>query len=110
MILNFNQIEEAQIEGFKGGQGLLLTRNYVDDNCKIMRSVLAPGASTGLHEHVQNCEIILVLKGTLTFHYDDRTENCAEGEVHYCPKGHAHYMENLTDAPVEYFAVVAELR
>ncbi len=110
MILDFNQIEEAQIEGFKGGQGLLLTRNYVDDNCKIMRSVLAPGASTGLHEHVQNCEIILVLKGTLTFHYDDRTENCAEGEVHYCPKGHAHYMENLTDAPVEYFAVVAELR
>lgn len=110
MILNFDQIDEAAIEGFKGGQGLLLTRNYVDDHCKIMRSILAPGASTGLHEHVENCEIILVLKGTLTFHYDDRTEECAEGEVHYCPKGHAHYMENLTDHPAEYFAVVPELR
>ncbi len=110
MIINFDKIEETPIEGFKGGKGLLLAHNYFDDDCKIMRHVLTPGASTGLHVHEQNCEIIFVLKGHPTFHYDDKVETAVPGEVHYCPRGHSHYMENLTDEPVEYFAVVPELR
>ena len=46
MIIDFSKIEAALIDGFKGGKGLLTARNYVDDNCKIMKHVLAPGAST----------------------------------------------------------------
>ncbi len=49
MVIDFEKIAEAHLEGFKGGQGKLDTRNYVDDKVKIMYSTLRPGASTGLH-------------------------------------------------------------
>ena len=40
MIIDFNQIEEVRIDGFKGGRGELLTRNFVDACNKIMYSIL----------------------------------------------------------------------
>ena len=110
MIIDFEQIKPASINGFKGGKGELIVRNYADNDCKIMRHILTPGASSGLHTHEGNCEIVFILKGTVTFHYDDRIETATVGQVHYCPKGHSHYMENLTDSDVEYFAIVPELR
>ena len=106
MILDFETIKEELIIGFKGGEGELLTRNYVDENARIMLSVLKPGARSGLHEHATNCEVILILEGEMTFHYDDGEEVAHNGDVHYCPKGHCHWFENLTDHDVHYFAVV----
>jgi quercetin dioxygenase-like cupin family protein len=108
MIIDFNNIEETKIMGFKGGQGELDTRNYVDNKVKIMKSVLKPGASTGLHTHEGNCEIVYILKGNVTFHYDGNVETAKEGQVHYCPMGHNHYMENTTNEDVEYLAIVPE--
>jgi quercetin dioxygenase-like cupin family protein len=108
MIIDFNKLNEEQIFGFKGGKGELDTRNYTDEKCKIMYSTLKPGASSGLHSHDQNCEIIYVLRGKLTFHYDDKVEEAVAGQAHYCPMGHSHYMENLTSDDVTYFAVVPE--
>ena len=108
MVIDFEKIAEAHLEGFKGGQGKLDTRNYVDDKVKIMYSTLRPGASTGLHTHEGNCEIIYVVSGTATFHYDDTVEEVRQGQVHYCPMNHAHYMENLTDHDLVYLAIVPE--
>ena len=108
MVIDFEKIAEAHLEGFKGGKGKLDTRNYVDDKVKIMYSTLRPGASTGLHTHEGNCEIIYVVSGTATFHYDDVVEEVRQGQVHYCPMNHAHYMENLTDHDLVYFAIVPE--
>ena len=39
MVIDFEKIAEAHLEGFKGGQGKLDTRNYVDDKVKIMYSI-----------------------------------------------------------------------
>ena len=108
MVIDFEKIAEAHLEGFKGGQGKLDTRNYVDDKVKIMYSTLRPGASTGLHTHEGNCEIIYVVSGTATFHYADTVEEVRQGQVHYCPMNHAHYMENLTDHDLVYLAIVPE--
>lgn len=106
MIINFKDIAEEQIFGFKGGEGELLTRNYVDNRARIMRSILKPGARSGLHEHAANCEVIYILQGEMTFHYDGQTEVARAGEVHYCPMGHSHWFENLTRLDVHYLAVV----
>lgn len=106
MIIDFNDIAEQQIDGFKGGKGLLRMHAFADDKCKVMLHKLAPGASTGLHVHDGNCEVVYVLRGELTFHYDEQVEVCRTGQVHYCPMGHAHYMENLTDGDTEYLAIV----
>lgn len=52
MIIDFEKIAEAHIEGFKGGEGKLDTRNYVDDRARIMYSTLRPGARAkrGVHD------------------------------------------------------------
>ena len=44
MVIDFDNIKEDCIQGFKGGRGELLTRNYVDGKCKIMMSLPAPGS------------------------------------------------------------------
>lgn len=106
MIIDFNNIPEERIDSFKGGKGLLLTHNYVDDGVRIMRSTLTPGASSGRHEHATNCEVIYILSGTMTFHYDDLVEECHAGQVHYCPQGHSHWFENRTRENVDYYAIV----
>lgn len=108
MFIDFEDIEEVHQMDFKGGKGPLDTRNYCDDKVKIMYSTLRPGASTGLHTHAENCEIIYVISGTATFHYDGQVEQCRAGQCHYCPMGHSHYMENNTDHDLLYFAVVPE--
>lgn len=108
MLIDFDKIAEENVMNFKGGQGELLTRNYSDGKCKIMRSCLRPGALSGLHTHEGNCEIVYVLSGTATFHYDGNEETVCAGQVHYCPEGHSHYMENRTDKDLEYFAIVPE--
>ena len=51
MIIDFNNIKEQALQNFKGGNGELDTRNYVDDKCKIMLSHLKPGANSGYHKH-----------------------------------------------------------
>ena len=108
MIIDFDKIKEAHIDGFKGGKGPLDTRNYVDEKVRIMYSTLRPGSSSGEHLHGENCEVIYVVSGELTFHYDGQEEVCRVGQVHYCPKGHKHWFENKTDHNCVYFAVVAE--
>ena len=66
MIIDFDKIPEAHIDGFKGGKGRLDTRNYDDGKAKIMYSTLRPGASSGLHVHEGNCEIVFVISGIAT--------------------------------------------
>ena len=36
MIIDYKQIDEQTLEGFKGGNGMLHTRNHVDEKNKIM--------------------------------------------------------------------------
>ena len=49
--------------------------------------------------------------GTFTWcHYDDVVETVGPGQVHYCPKGHAHYMANDGTEDLVFFAIVPELR
>ena len=93
MIIDFDKIAEEHIEGFKGGEGKLDMRAYVDDKARIMYSTLRPGASSGRHQH-----------------YDDTTEVARVGQMHYCPEGHFHWFENRTDHDVVYLAVVPTLR
>lgn len=108
MIIDFKKIEEAVIMNFKGGEGELDTRNFVDEKNKIMLSRLKPGASSGYHKHEGNSEIIYVIDGQGYFKYDDTTERIAKGQVHYCPTGHSHSMINDGEEDLVYLAIVPE--
>ena len=108
MVIDFDKIPEVHQMDFKGGKGALDTRNSVDDKVRIMYSTLRPGASSGLHTHENNCEVVYVISGEATFHYNGQMETVRVRQCHYCPMGHSHYMENLTDHDVVYLAIVAE--
>ncbi len=109
MVIDYSRITEEKIMNFKGGEGELLTRNFIDSDNKIMMSTLKPGASSGYHKHEGNCEIVYIVEGEATFIYDDNEEVVKAGGVHYCPEGHSHSMINRTTNDLVYFAIVPTL-
>jgi len=108
MIIDYTKITAQTELGFKGGNGELVTRNFVDGQNKIMMSHLKPGANIGYHAHEQNSEIIYILSGEGHFEYDGEIERVKAGDVHYCPMGHSHAFYNDGDADLSYFAIVGE--
>ena len=45
MVIDFDKITEEHIEGFKGGEGKLDTRAYVDNKALYYVSTLRPGST-----------------------------------------------------------------
>lgn len=108
MIIDYSKIAEETLLKFRGGEGELITRNYIDSENKIMMSRLKPGASSGYHKHEGNSEIVFIISGNGHFRYDDTTEYFKAGDVHYCPMGHSHAMFNDGDEDLVYFAIVPQ--
>ena len=88
MVIDFDKITEEHIEGFKGGEGKLDTRAYVDNKARIMYSTLRPGARSGEHLHSGTFEVMYVISGELTAYCDGVKEIVRVGQMHYCPEGH----------------------
>ena len=58
MKVEFSQLEETVIPNFMRGEGSVRAKMRVDGNGKIMRGVLEPGSSIGLHTHETSSEIV----------------------------------------------------
>ena len=108
MVIDFKNMEENAVEGFKGGVGITHLRKFENDLGKIIMGRLEPGATIGLHTHETNSEAIYIISGTADFIYDsdDIAETVTAGGCHYCPKGHSHSMVNNSDEDIVFFAVV----
>ena len=106
MLIDFSAQEETCLTNFKGGEKSLSAKMFADEQNRIMRGMLEPGASIGMHTHDTSSEIIYVLSGSGKVLYDDTSEILASGDCHYCPKGHSHSLINDGAAPLEFFAVV----
>ena len=94
MLINFNQLPENVIPHMRGGDGQVVNRMHVDRDNKIMKGLLAPGCTIGLHTHDTSS--------------DGEYEPLSAGSVHYCPKGHEHSLINDSDGDLTFFAVVPE--
>ena len=108
MKIDFETIEKNVIHEFKGGNKDTIARMHTDELGKIMKGMLEPGASIGMHTHETSSEIIYILSGTASILYDEGVEEVGAGCCHYCPKGHSHSMRNLSDEELHFFAVVPE--
>lgn len=108
MIIDFNNMKEEAIPNFKGGEKEYNVKMFTDENNKIMKGRLAPGASIGLHTHEGNSEIILILEGTGKVLYNGDYIALKAGDVHYCPMGQEHSLINDSDGDLKFFAVVPE--
>lgn len=108
MLIDFSNMEPKVIPAFKGGEKEVTTCMHVDENGKIARFTLEPGASIGMHLHDTSSEMIYILSGTGKALYDDGKETLTPGVCHYCPKGHSHSVINDSDCKLVFFAVVPE--
>lgn len=108
MIIGFDEIEEAILPQFNGGEKEFRTRMFTDQYNKIQRGRLVPGASIGMHTHDTGSEILYVLEGTGTVLYDGGEESVEAGACHYCPKGHTHGLINSGDKDLIFFAVIPQ--
>ena len=108
MVIDFLNMEEKPVEGFKGGIGITNLRKFENELGKIIMGRLEPGATIGLHTHETNSEVIYIISGTADFIYDEGTETVETGGCHYCPKGHSHSMINNGKEDIVFFAVVPE--
>lgn len=108
MIIDFEKIETTIIPNFRGGEKETSAQMFVDENNKIMRGKLIPGASIGMHTHETSSEIIYILSGQGKVLYEDTYETLSSGSCHYCPKGHSHSLINNSDNDLVFFAVVPE--
>lgn len=64
MLIRFDELEPSVVSHMKGGEGEARLQLVQDVDNKIMRSVLAPGASIGLHTHETSSEVMYFLSGT----------------------------------------------
>jgi len=106
MKIDFNSIQECSYPNFKGGEMELNARMFFDGTNRIMKGRLMPGASIGLHTHEGSCEVIIIIKGQAHVIYDGERIDLREGDVHYCPEGHAHTLINNGPEDVMFWGIV----
>ena len=108
MQINFDTMMNTVMPNMWGGEKEYVARMHTDHHVKIMRGVLVPGASIGLHTHKTNSEIIYVLSGCGKMIYNETVEFLKAGDCHYGPKGCSHSFINKSDEDLVFFAVVPE--
>jgi len=108
MIIDITSLEEKHLEHFKGGKNTFMARMFCNEKVKIMQGHLVPGAGIGYHKHEGNSEIIFLLQGEGQVCFDGKTFKLRPGQVHYCPEGHRHSLQNNGKEDVFFYAVVPE--
>ena len=106
MKLQFDQIPASVTPHFKGGEGSFQAHMYADEGAKMMKAVLTPGSSVGIHTHEDSSEMIYVLSGSGRMLIDGGEERLGPGDFHYCPKGHTHSFVNDGAEDLVFIAVV----
>jgi len=109
MKINFDEIALQNLEHFKGGEGTMAANMYVDDTARILRGVLQPGCSIGMHKHEGSSEAVYIISGTGTMLYEGTKEELSAGNVSYCPEGHSHSLVNTGSEPLVFVGFVPNL-
>mgnify|MGYP001776380157 FL=1 len=106
MNIDFSEMELSVLPSFKGGEKELRAKMFFDGTNRIMKGLLIPGASIGMHTHEDSSEIIFITSGRGSVILDGDSSPVYAGLCHYCPKGHTHSLVNDSDADLEFLAVV----
>lgn len=106
MIIRFDEMDLTVLPGFKGGEKEYRAKMFFDGSNRIMKGLLIPGASIGMHTHEDSSETIFITRGCGITIEDGQTSKVAQGDCLYCPKGHTHSLINDSDSDLEFYAVV----
>lgn len=103
----------ANLMGGKGSVKLyhILKKADLKDAGRLYaRVVLEPGCSIGWHQHNGETEPYYILKGEGTFIDNDKSATTVTaGDICTIEDGHFHSIENNSDQPLEFMALVYNL-
>ena len=110
MIKKSHEIKKDVHKDFRGGKGEIVFHHYMDEQSSkgagrlFSKSVLPPGSSVGIHKHVGDHEIYFILSGKARVYDNGVTAELGPGDLHHCPDGQEHGIENIGDADLVYIA------
>lgn len=107
-MIDFDKLNTTVLHAFQGGNGNIQGKIYADEMNRIIKSVYAPGVSTGYHCHDTSSEILYILSGNGKVLHDGKEERLYAGCCHYCKKGQAHAVINDGNTDLVMFAVVCQ--
>ena len=105
-MIDFEVLETKILHEFQGGCGDIEANIFADDLNRIIKSVYAPGVSTGYHCHDTSSEILFILSGSCKVIHNGKEEHLTAGNCHYCKKGDSHAVINDGDKDLLMYAVV----
>jgi mannose-6-phosphate isomerase-like protein (cupin superfamily) len=112
MIKRPQELTVNRVNKLRDGRGTttmyhLIEGNELKGKAKLIsRLVLDPGASIGLHEHINDFEVYYILKGEGRVLDDGFMQPIGSGDVVYTADGQSHYLENTGDGELELLAIV----
>ena len=109
MKIDFDAIPEERLEHFKGGEGCLVAKRYIDDTITILNGYLEKGSSIGMHGHTGSSETVYIFKGVGKMVTPEGEEPMTAGCVSYCPDGKTHSLVNTGDEPLYFMGVIPKL-
>ena len=107
MKINFNELKEIRVSNMNDGNGIVKSKMFISDDCKIIKAILEPNASMEKHTQKNN-EFIYVISGQARIIIDGQEEIINKDEVHYCPLGSTHEIVNHTDEDLVLLDITVE--
>ena len=105
-MIKFENLDTKILQNFQGGSGDIVAKIHADELNRIVKSVYAPGVSTGYHLHDTSSEIIFILSGSCKVIHEGKEEYLTVGDCHYCKKEQSHAIINNGDEDLVMYAVV----
>lgn len=90
----------------RGGEGTVTIQPIAQDaelpeKCRLFGTIHIPaGASSGVHEHVGECEMFYILSGDPVILDDDMEYTAHPGDCVLTHSGHRHGVKNMGSEPV----------
>lgn len=112
MIKRVNEMEMEIKQNMRGGKGSIeLTHIYKQEELTgkarlCAKVVINPGCSIGLHDHVNEEEIYIILKGKGVVTDNGVSSEVGPGDSILTGGGASHSIENFGDEPLELLAVI----
>ncbi|MGA1861642.1 cupin domain-containing protein [Deferribacter thermophilus] len=114
MIVRLKDIEPKEVLKPKEGRGSLINFAYevvtkFGGKIKMFSVIeLKPDSKVGYHTHENDMEIYLMLDGKAIVNDNGVEELLSPGDMLITPKGESHSIENKTNEPITFLAVIIE--
>lgn len=95
----------------KGGKGTyhsmeIFTTEQVEKTTLFAVNTLPPQTSIGVHPHTTEGEAYVILEGEAVVQEDGVEYLLQAGDAEYCTGGHTHGIENRSNQPLKFLAII----